>query len=138
MGLSTSCYVFTKMLRPFVRKWRGEGIKVIVYLDDGIISDSSEDETRKSSKIVKNDIDSSGLVINIEKSDLNPRQKGSSLGISIDTTTMKFSVPKEKLISLLQRIKTALSQELIVQNSYHTSQVIRLPCIWLSVQVQVY
>ena len=35
-GLSLVCYVFTKVLRPFTKRWRGIGIKVIIYIDDGI------------------------------------------------------------------------------------------------------
>ena len=37
-GLSTACYLFTKIMRPLVRHWRGRGLKAIVYLDDGIIA----------------------------------------------------------------------------------------------------
>ena len=32
-GLASACYVFTKLLRPFVKKWRSEGIRAIVYMD---------------------------------------------------------------------------------------------------------
>ena len=35
-GLSSACYIFTKILRPFVKKWRSEGIKSIIFIDDGI------------------------------------------------------------------------------------------------------
>jgi len=36
-GLATACYVFTKLLRPLVKRWRAMGIRVILYIDDGII-----------------------------------------------------------------------------------------------------
>ena len=29
-GLSTACYLFTKLMRPLVRHWRGRGLKAIV------------------------------------------------------------------------------------------------------------
>ena len=35
--LSDSLYVFTKLLRPLVKYWRGQGLRAILYLDDGII-----------------------------------------------------------------------------------------------------
>ena len=37
-GLSTACYLFTKLMRPLIRHWRGRGLKAIIYLDDGIVA----------------------------------------------------------------------------------------------------
>ena len=39
-GLATASYLFTKMVRPLVKKWRGSGIRCVVYLDDGIFGSS--------------------------------------------------------------------------------------------------
>lgn len=35
-GLSTACFVFTKLLRPLVTRWRSMGHVSLVYIDDGI------------------------------------------------------------------------------------------------------
>ena len=35
-GLSSACYIFTKLMRKLVKKWRSAGIKCVMYLDDGI------------------------------------------------------------------------------------------------------
>ena len=35
-GLSTACYVFTKLLRPLVKRWRSQGRRAVIYIDDGI------------------------------------------------------------------------------------------------------
>ena len=51
-GLSTACYIFTKMLRPFVRFCRARGLKMIVYLDDGLGAVSGFLEASKASKLV--------------------------------------------------------------------------------------
>ena len=48
-GLSTACYIFTKLMRPLVRYWRGRGLKAIVYLDDGIIAVEGESEALNGS-----------------------------------------------------------------------------------------
>ena len=40
-GLSTACYVFTKLLRPLVKRWRSMGLRCVVYIDDGITAASS-------------------------------------------------------------------------------------------------
>ena len=36
-GLSTACYVFTKVLRPVVKHVRAQGIRIVLYLDDGMV-----------------------------------------------------------------------------------------------------
>ena len=41
-GLSTACYVFTKVMRPLVKRWRSSGFKCIIYIDDGICVSPSE------------------------------------------------------------------------------------------------
>ena len=39
-GLASACYVFTKLLQPLMKKWRSEGLRTIVYTDDGICAAS--------------------------------------------------------------------------------------------------
>ena len=34
-GLSSAPYIFTKCLRPLVKFWTFNGIKIVVFLDDG-------------------------------------------------------------------------------------------------------
>jgi len=55
-GLSTACYLFTKLMRPLVRYWRGRGLKAIVYLDDGIIAVKGEEKVKVESSKVKQDL----------------------------------------------------------------------------------
>ena len=71
-GLSTACYVFTKLLRPLVKRWRSMGLRAIVYIDDGICASASESEAEKAIDIVVSDLDRAGFVLNIMKSQLNP------------------------------------------------------------------
>ena len=35
-GISTGPYIFTKVLRPLIRYWRLQAIRIVVYLDDGL------------------------------------------------------------------------------------------------------
>ena len=35
-GLSSAPYIFTKIMRVLVKKWRSEGKEIILYLDDGL------------------------------------------------------------------------------------------------------
>jgi hypothetical protein len=41
-GLSSACYICTKITRPLIKKWRGEGKQVLMYLDDGLGNLTSE------------------------------------------------------------------------------------------------
>ena len=37
-GLATACYVFTKLLRPITKYWWAQGLKVMIYIEDGIVA----------------------------------------------------------------------------------------------------
>ena len=96
-GLSTACYVFTKLMRPLVRFWRGKGLKAILYLDDGIVSVKGEQQARNASVQVKTNIENASFIINTEKSIWDPSQAVEWLGFHIDLGKGVFSVPPEKL-----------------------------------------
>ena len=83
----------------FTKRWRGIGIKAIIYIDDGIAASRSFELAKTTGKLVKNDLVSAGLVINVEKSDFNPKTKANWLGTIIDTIEMTFAVPSENLVS---------------------------------------
>ena len=55
-GLSSACYVFTKLTRPLVKKWRGEGKLVLMFLDDGFGCASSYDKTLNIGMQIKDDL----------------------------------------------------------------------------------
>ena len=55
-GLSSACYDFAMVLRPFTKRWRGIGIKAIIYIDDGITASSSFKLSKTARKLVKNDL----------------------------------------------------------------------------------
>ena len=99
-GLSTACYVFTKLMRPMVRYWRGKGLKAIVYLDDGIIAVKGEAAALEASSQVKQDLESAGFVTDMEKSIWVPSKKLEWLGFQIDLHKGEFKVPQVKLEKL--------------------------------------
>ena len=59
-GLATACYAFTKLLQPLVKYWRMQGLRVILYLDDGIVVVSGRQAAMEASNEVR-------LVENIAK-----------------------------------------------------------------------
>ena len=112
-GLASACYVFTKILRPFTKRWRGRGIKAIIYIDNGIAASRSFAIAKSVREIVRHDLLSAGFVINNEKSDFNPKTKGKWLGTVIDTRELTFTIPQEKIAKLLEDITTYLNQDFL-------------------------
>ena len=92
-GLSPASYVFTKMLRPFIKKWRGQGIRCVIYIDDGIHGSSNKKSTAYHCLTVRDDLENAGFMLNEDKTRLYPSQLGEWLGFSIDTNTFKLAVP---------------------------------------------
>ena len=103
-GLSTAGYVFTKVLRPLVTHWRLEGLRIIFYLDDGLNIGNSYTNCANSTATVLNCLQSAGFLVNVEKSQLEPKQSGEWLGFEINTRKMMYSVPQKKVDKLKVRL----------------------------------
>ena len=71
-GLATACYAFTKLLRPLVKYWRGQGIRALVYLDDGIIAVTGMEAAKQTSRQVRDDLAKAGLIVNTAKCSWEP------------------------------------------------------------------
>ena len=97
-GLSSACNIFTKLLKPLLSKWRANGMKTILYLDDGVVTDSSKVQLESFAKIIKNDLLLCGLKVNEEKSVWEPTQGLEWLGIDIDLYSYEFKVPERKIV----------------------------------------
>ncbi len=63
--LATACYIHTKLLRPFVRRWRAAGLNSI---DDGICSAESYCRASTAASIITNDLRDACFVLNNQKS----------------------------------------------------------------------
>ena len=76
-GLSSASYLFTKLLKPLVKKWKTEGKSIVVFLDDGLgPAGAAADYTKaKIARLaVHADLLKSGFVPNNEKSLWDPTQ----------------------------------------------------------------
>ena len=107
-GLSTACYMFTKLLRPLVRYWRGQGIRIVVYLDDGIGAAAGGAEAADVSRVVRSTLELAGFVSNCEKSVWQPTQRLQWLGFIIDTSLGQIETPPEKISRLLSILSKVL------------------------------
>ena len=80
----------------------------LVYIDDGISGSKDLLTAKAASVIQRRDLSHSGLKVNEEKTDWQPRQIGQWLGFTIDTIRMTFQVPPKKL----EKLKMAISDVL--------------------------
>ena len=108
-GLSPALYVFTKMMRPLIKRWRGHGIRCVIYIDDGIHGAEGKERTAYNCLEVREDLESAGFTINEEKSCLYPSQTGEWLGFTIDAAAFTLSVPSRKL----EKFFAAASDEIL-------------------------
>ncbi|XP_063405714.1 uncharacterized protein LOC134689678 [Mytilus trossulus] len=103
-GLSSACYIFTKVTRPLIKKWRGEGKQILMYLDDGFGTHSDINSCTDIAAQVKQDLIDSGFVPKVEKFMWSPSKTLIYLGYFIDTDKAILSIPVERLSKLFDTI----------------------------------
>ena len=103
-GLATACYLFTKMMQPLIKYWRGRRLEAIVYIDDGVVTVRGRQEALAESNRVKQDIENAGFVINVGKSIWEPSHTIEWLGFLIDLSVGEFSVPASKIDALKSKL----------------------------------
>jgi len=116
-GLCSACWVFTKLMRQLVKKWRGQGIKSIMYLDDGIAAGYPKSLMIVQRNSMVSDLMSSGLTINIKKSSLEPEIEKEWLGFTINTNDMRMYIPNKKLKAVLSFLDTILRFDYVTTRS---------------------
>ena len=112
-GLSTACYVFTKLMRPLVKLWWGWGIRCVVYIDDGLIMSSGLREATQDSAFVRGSLESAGLVVNTAKSHWEPNQSGQWLGFVLNIDLGFIAIPENKVEMLKQCLIQAVGAQVL-------------------------
>ncbi|KAK3086454.1 hypothetical protein FSP39_018665 [Pinctada imbricata] len=124
-GLSSACYIFTKVTRPLVKKWRGEGKKVLMYLDDGLGCHENKDVCQQIANEIKHDLISSGFAPKVEKSMWSPSQDVVFLGYDLDLKNGIISIPQCRLTKVHDTIKV-IEASVHQTGSAHVRKVARL------------
>ncbi len=83
-GLSTTPYLFTKLLKPLITHWRSLGLHIFIYLDDGLALCDCRQEAAWFSHIVRSDLQSSGFHEQEVKCLWDPVTSAPWLGFEID------------------------------------------------------
>jgi len=107
-GLASACYAFTKLLRPLIRHWCGQGLRALLYLDDGIMVVSGELDAKNASDKVRRNLVKAGLVEHTAKCSWTPSQRTSWLGFDLDLEQGVISVLEGKIAALKGQIARAV------------------------------
>ncbi|MCG7877889.1 MAG: reverse transcriptase domain-containing protein, partial [Candidatus Thiodiazotropha endolucinida] len=97
-GISTAGFIFTKLLKVPLKKWRSEGHKVILFLDDGLGGGSSYQRAYESGQYIRHDLFQFGFLISEEKCQWVPSQKLVWLGYLWDTQSGTLQVTNDRII----------------------------------------
>ena len=84
------------------------GHNSFVYLDDGFGSQPERASAVAAAFIQRKELDSSGLLVNEEKSHWVPMQVGEWLGFVINTISMTFQIPEKKVCKLKRLLNSAI------------------------------
>ena len=103
-GLSSAPYIFTKCLRPLVKFWRFNGIKIVVFLDDGCGKGESLQTAKEHSLFVQTSLSNAGFVANSIKSLWEPTQLLVWLGLNWDLVSGSISITDRRISNFIALI----------------------------------
>lgn len=101
-GLSASPYVFSRVMRAVVARWRSMGIRLLPYLDDFLFLFKSREEACHFRNVIDDDLVALGLKRSEKKSVWEPTQRIDHLGFTLDSREGKFKV-LESNVQLVRR-----------------------------------
>ena len=115
-GIKTAAFIFSKTLRHLVEHWRSQGIRIILYLDDGIAVAENMEKAQKLAKKVKQDLLDFGFIIAADKSDWQPKYVVQWLGHSFDFRNATIFITENRLENIINNINTLIESISINSN----------------------
>ena len=110
-GLNVAPRVFTKLMKPVIAWLRGQGVRMIIFLDDILILAPTVETMNQHARMTISLLESLGFLINYKKSTLVPTQRILFLGMLIDSTTMEFILPTEKSENIQRECRNLLKTQ---------------------------
>jgi hypothetical protein len=109
-GLAPAPRCFSKILKVVAAHLRRQGLRMIVYLDDILIINSSKERTKADVVKVIELLQHLGFLINWEKSIVDPAQILEYLGLVVDSVRLSFALPQLKATSVKAMCDAALKK----------------------------
>jgi len=109
-GYSLAPRVFTKIFKPITSHLRRNGLRIVIFLDDILLTASSVQECKEHLTLLRKLIEDLGFVINEEKSRLKPDTRIHFLGFIIDSVLMKVFLPENKIQKIVSACENMLAK----------------------------
>ena len=110
-GLNVAPRVFTKLMKPVIAWLRGQGVRMIIFLDDILLLAPTVETMNQNARMTISLLESLGFLINYKKSTLVATQRILFLGMLIDSTTMEFILPTEKSENIQRECRNLLKTQ---------------------------
>lgn len=108
-GIATAGHIFTKVLRVVVKYWRGQGHKIVTYLDDGIGGHKKYDAALQLSEYIRNSLTEFGFLLAHAKCHWIPTKVQIWLGYVIDMTQGTLFVTQDRVDRAEQSIESIIN-----------------------------
>ncbi|VDI76235.1 Hypothetical predicted protein [Mytilus galloprovincialis] len=103
-GIASAGYIFTKVLKEVVKYWRKQGLKIIMYLDDGLSGASDLVSSKRASDYIRKSVSDFGFLIAEDKCIWYPQQNLIWIGLVWDMYLGKVQITQERVDRLLLSI----------------------------------
>ena len=105
-GLSSAPFIFTKMFKPLLKSWRSRGIPIAIFLDDGLGGGADHVSAKINSLVVHSDLLKSGFVPNEVKSQWEPTQIITWLGVILNSIDGSIKATDDRISKLSDNLET--------------------------------
>ena len=85
---------YSKLVRPIVKYWREQGLRITVFLDDGLCAMKGEGNVLEASTLVQSTLNWAGFVAHVTTSIWKPTQCLQWLGFVVDLSKGQIIVPE--------------------------------------------
>ena len=107
-GLTSASFIFTKVVRPLVKYWRLNSVKIICFSDDKIGIEYNYEEAKRKSEFVQQTLRKSGFIPKIQKSTWEPCKILTWLGIDISLSPGTLKITKSRIDNIWNTISLIL------------------------------
>ena len=94
-----------------IKHWRTNGIKIVIFIDDGIGAAGSSFKCKAASNFVRRSIGLSGFLSNEEKSEWEPKQLAIWLGLEINTKDFALKIKDKRILKIMDKMEKMYQKE---------------------------
>ncbi len=110
-GLSQSPWVFTRIVREVIRHVRVQGLRVFAYLDDWLLLAATEQACMSHRDLLLRTAERLGFRVHPIKSDLEPSQTFTYLGMTVNTVTWTVAPGRKRLVALRKALASLMMED---------------------------